>query len=45
MVVVSRLTVRVILAALLSPVLLLVGALLAGSLLWRHWRRPPNASP
>ena len=34
----------VVLAALLRPVLVL-GALLAGRLLWRRWRRPPKASP
>ena len=41
----SGLTMRVMLAALLSPVLVLLGALLAGRLLWRRWRRPPKASP
>ena len=35
---------RVMSAALLSPVLVLVGALLAG-LLWRRWRRRLKASP
>jgi hypothetical protein len=40
----SGLTMRVMLAALLTPVLVL-GALLAGLLLWRRWRRPPKASP
>jgi hypothetical protein len=39
----SGLTVRVMSAALLCPVLVLVGALLAGGLLWRRWRRPPKA--
>ena len=40
----SGLTVRVMVAALLSPVLALMGALLAGGLLWRRLRRPPKAS-
>jgi hypothetical protein len=38
----SGFTVRVMFAALLSPVLVLVGAVLAG-LLWRRWRLPPKA--
>jgi hypothetical protein len=41
----SGLTVRLMLAALLTPVLVVVGALLAGLLVWRRWRRPPKASP
>jgi len=41
----SGLTRRVMLAALLTPVLVLLGALLAGLLLWRRWRRPLKASP
>jgi len=41
----SGLTRRVMLAALLTPGLVLLGALLAGLLLWRRWRRPPKASP
>ena len=40
----SGLTRRVMLAALFTPVLVLLGALLAGLLLWRRWRRPPKAS-
>jgi hypothetical protein len=40
----SGLTVRVMSAALLSPVLVLVGALLGGGLLWRRWRRPAKVS-
>jgi len=41
----SGLTRRVMLAALVTPVLVLLGALLASLLLWRRWRRPPKASP
>jgi hypothetical protein len=41
----SGLNVRLMLAALLSPVLVLVCALLAGGLLWRRWRRAPQGIP
>jgi hypothetical protein len=33
-------TKTLIAAALLTPVLILVGASLAARLLWRHWHRP-----
>jgi len=41
----SALTMRLMLAALFTPVLALVGALLAGLLMWRRRRRRPKASP
>jgi hypothetical protein len=31
---------KMLMAALLTPVLILVGASLTARLLWRHWHRP-----